>query len=162
MVKEEQVIIAVDFDGTIVTHEYPRIGKDIGAIPVLKRLVDESHLLILYTMRDEDELDEAQAYIHSFGIHLYGVNVNPNQKKWTDSPKAFANLYIDDAALGIPLKNPMNGKQSYVDWEKVEDLLERTGVLTSKSRNRAQRHIDMLAERAQKQGKLFPDPLGTV
>jgi predicted mannosyl-3-phosphoglycerate phosphatase (HAD superfamily) len=45
------MIIAVDFDGTCVTHEYPRIGRDIGAAPVLKRLTDAGHKLILWTMR---------------------------------------------------------------------------------------------------------------
>ena len=45
--------IAIDFDGTCVTHEYPNIGKDIGAIPVLKQLVKDGHKLILYTMRSD-------------------------------------------------------------------------------------------------------------
>lgn len=39
------MIIAVDFDGTCVTHEYPHIGKDIGAIPVLQQLTQEGHQL---------------------------------------------------------------------------------------------------------------------
>ena len=43
--------IAVDFDGTCVTHEYPKVGKDIGAAPVLKKLIKEGHQLILHTMR---------------------------------------------------------------------------------------------------------------
>ena len=45
------MIIAIDFDGTCVTHEYPYIGKDIGAVPVLQRLVKAGHELILWTMR---------------------------------------------------------------------------------------------------------------
>lgn len=43
--------ICIDFDGTCVTHEFPSIGKDIGAIPVLKELVKNNHKLILFTMR---------------------------------------------------------------------------------------------------------------
>ena len=43
------MIIAVDFDGTCVTHDYPRVGKDIGSVPVLKRLVEEGHQLIIWT-----------------------------------------------------------------------------------------------------------------
>ena len=31
-------LIAVDFDGTVVTHAYPEIGDDAGAVPVLKEL----------------------------------------------------------------------------------------------------------------------------
>lgn len=46
------MIIAVDFDGTCVTHDFPRVGKDIGAVPVLKELVECGHKLILHTMRD--------------------------------------------------------------------------------------------------------------
>lgn len=151
------MIIAVDFDGTIVTHEYPKVGRDIGAIPVLKRLIDEGHKLILYTMRSACELDEAQCYIHSFGIHLFGVNENPTQAHWTSSPKAYANLYIDDAALGIPLINPMNGERSYVDWEKVEKMLEASGVLGSKSRNRVSIQQRIRRERQERQGIMFPD-----
>lgn len=45
------MVIAVDFDGTCVTHEFPKIGKDIGAIPVLRKLVEKEHQIILYTMR---------------------------------------------------------------------------------------------------------------
>ena len=45
------MVIAVDFDGTCVTHAFPKIGEDIGAVPVLKRLVKAGHKIILYTMR---------------------------------------------------------------------------------------------------------------
>ena len=45
------MFIAIDFDGTCVTHDYPEVGKDIGAVPVLKRLIDAGHKLILHTMR---------------------------------------------------------------------------------------------------------------
>jgi len=45
--------ICIDFDGTCVSHEFPLIGKDIGAIPVLKELVEAGHKLILFTMRSD-------------------------------------------------------------------------------------------------------------
>lgn len=44
------MIIAVDFDGTCVTHEFPKVGRDIGAVPVLRKLVENGHKLILFTM----------------------------------------------------------------------------------------------------------------
>ena len=47
------MIIAIDFDGTCVTHEFPSVGKSIGAEKVLKRLVDNGHQLILFTMRSD-------------------------------------------------------------------------------------------------------------
>jgi hypothetical protein len=56
------MIIAIDFDGTCVTHEYPYIGKDIGAVPVLKELVSSGHQLILFTMRSGKELNDAIWY----------------------------------------------------------------------------------------------------
>ena len=45
--------IVIDFDGTVVTHEFPKIGRDIGAVPVLKELVANGHRLILFTMRSD-------------------------------------------------------------------------------------------------------------
>lgn len=107
--------IAIDFDGTCVTHEYPHIGKDIGAIPVLKKLIENGHDLILNTMRSGKELSAAVTWFHNNGIELYGVNVNPSQRSWTESPKVYAHLYIDDAALGCPLKMSELSSRPYVD-----------------------------------------------
>jgi hypothetical protein len=45
--------ICIDFDGTCVTHEFPEVGKDIGAVPVLRKLVEQGHNLILFTMRSD-------------------------------------------------------------------------------------------------------------
>ena len=124
------MIIAIDFDGTCVTHDYPDIGKDIGAIPVLKELVENEHDLILNTMRDGDELEEAIAWFNKNNIPLYGINYNPEQKYWTTSPKIYAHLYIDDSALGVPLIYPEeNKKRPYVDWVKVKALLKEKNFL---------------------------------
>ena len=49
--------------------------------------------------------------------------MNPTQHTWTKSPKAYGHLYIDDAALGIPLVRGLNGEKPYVDWDKVEEML---------------------------------------
>jgi hypothetical protein len=122
--------IAVDFDGTCVTHEYPIVGKDIGAVPVLKMLTDRGHKLILFTMRSGKPLAEAQEWFHKNGIPLYGVNTNPTQQNWTSSPKAYAQVYIDDAALGTPLKFKSDfASRPFVDWEKVRGLLIQSGIL---------------------------------
>jgi len=113
--------IAIDFDGTCVTHLYPHVGEDIGAAPVLKELVKAGHKLILNTMRCGMELQDAIDWFKENDIPLYGVNEDPGQKKWTQSPKVFANLYIDDAALGCPLFYPLTGRP-YVDWNKVAKI----------------------------------------
>ena len=135
------MIIAVDFDGTCVTHEFPSIGKDIGAVPVLKELINNGHKLILLTMRSHkivkensvpiDTLQDAIDWFKRNKIPLYGINKNPNQERWTSSPKVYANIYIDDAALGTPLKYDKDGALSrpYVDWDKMRILLKIKGVL---------------------------------
>jgi hypothetical protein len=127
--------ILVDFDGTVVTHEFPNIGKDIGAVPILKKLAANGHKLILFTMRSERPfmhfngsvryvLEEAVDWFKKNDIPLYGVNSNPTQKEWTDSPKAFGQLIIDDIALGCPTKlDKKRCIRPFVDWEKVEELL---------------------------------------
>lgn len=116
--------IAVDFDGTCVTNEYPNVGRDIGAVPVLKKLVDAGHKLILNTMRSGKELADAIRWFIDNNITLFGINENPTQKSWTASPKVYAHIYIDDAALGCPLiTDGFVTKKPFVDWEEVEKQL---------------------------------------
>ena len=146
------MVIAIDFDGTCVTHEYPSIGKDIGAVPVLKDLVKNGHKLVLNTMRGNryslyggdmvlfdtvrDKLspiahtllDDAVLWFKHNEIPLYGVNTCPDQYSWTDSTKTYANLYIDDAALGTPLIDN-NFDRPYVNWPKVREMLTIYGIL---------------------------------
>jgi hypothetical protein len=125
------MILNIDFDGTVVTHEYPRVGKDIGAVPVLKRLVENGHQLILFTMRgDNSHLKEAVDWFKINDIPLYGINTNPTQISWTDSPKSHADLILDDTALGTPLLfNWSVSTHPYVDWVKMEELLIQRGLL---------------------------------
>ena len=127
------MIIAIDFDGTCVTHEYPAVGQDIGAVPVLKKLVSCGHKLVLNTMRSGQTEQDAVKWFRDNDLPLYGVNKHPTQHTWTSSPKVYANLYIDDAALGIPLKyDPSISMKSYVDWDAVERLLvERKIIVTA-------------------------------
>ena len=122
--------IAIDFDGTCVTHDYPRIGKDIHAIPVLKKLVSNGHKLILNTMRSGKELDDAVNWFKENNIELFGINENPTQKRWTNSPKAYAHMYIDDAAFGCPLLNiPEISDRPFVNWVSIEVTLSQMGII---------------------------------
>ena len=124
------MIIAIDFDGTCVTHAFPKVGKDIGAARILRALTEKKHQLILYTMRDRDTLKDAINWFAENNIPLYAVNNNPSQHKWTKSPKVFAHLYIDDAALGTPLKFDENiSDRPFVNWEKVEQLLKEKEII---------------------------------
>lgn len=115
------MIIAIDFDGTVVTHEYPRTGQDIGSVPVLKKMIEDGHQLVLNTMRSGQELTNAIKWFDNNNIKLCGINHTPGQATWTRSPKVYANIYIDDSALGCPTKTDSNGK-NYVDWKKVADI----------------------------------------
>lgn len=109
------MIIAIDFDGTCVKHAYPKIGEDIGAVPVLKEMVKNGHQLVLNTMRSGKLLNEAIQWFENNGIKLSGANHTPGQATWTASPKVYANIYIDDAALGCPTTMDDEGN-IYVDW----------------------------------------------
>ena len=69
--------IAVDFDGTIVEHKYPKIGKEIPfAIDTLLALAAEGHKLILWTSRDGELLDEALEFCRERGLEFYAINSN--------------------------------------------------------------------------------------
>lgn len=117
--------IAVDFDGTVVKHRYPNVGPDIGAAPVLKALVRKGARLILFTMRSGKELQDAVDWYAQRQIPLFGIQTNPEQKSWTTSPKAFADIYIDDAALGAPLvENVQRHVRPWIDWNQVEKLFK--------------------------------------
>lgn len=122
--------IAIDFDGTCVTHEYPNIGREIeGCVDVLKELVREGHKLILYTMRSGKYLEEAVDWFKEHGIPLWGINKNPTQSAWTKSPKVYANMYIDDAACGCPLIYDNQSGRPFVDWDAVKIILLRNGFI---------------------------------
>ena len=140
------MIIAVDFDGTCVTHEFPYVGKEIGAAEVLKELTDKGHKIILFTMRshpneinqnrtldgniiNNDALQDAIDWFKKHDIPLFGVNENPTQKDWTSSPKPYAHIYIDDAALGVPLKHDFLSERPYVDWDIVRYYLHAKSIL---------------------------------
>ena len=98
------MIIATDFDGTLVEHAYPAIGKPIPfAIETLKKLQQEDHhQIILWTSREGELLDEAVEYCKSKGLEFYSVNSNYPEEKAEDRPsrKLVADVYIDDRNLG--------------------------------------------------------------
>lgn len=116
------IAVAVDFDGTIVEHEYPNIGPIVpGAIESMKMFKNMGVKVILNTMRGGKELEEAVQFLKDNGIELDGVNRADNQD-WTSSPKVYAQFYIDDAAIGVPLIHEPN-KRVYVDWEGVSEII---------------------------------------
>ena len=98
------MVIAIDFDGTIVTHAYPAIGKPIPfAIDTLKKLQQEGHhQLILWTCREGELLQEAIDYCAARGLEFYAVNSNFPEETAdiVRARKLEADLFIDDRNLG--------------------------------------------------------------
>ena len=97
------MIIAVDFDGTIVEHRYPAIGKELPfAIETIKALQKKQHQIILWTFRSGKELNEAVHYCKKRGIEFYAVNKSYPEEEYDESisRKINADLYIDDRNIG--------------------------------------------------------------
>ena len=98
------MIIAVDFDGTLVEHRYPEIGKEIlFAFETLRALQKENHQLILWTIRTGKELEESIEYCRKKGVEFYAVNSSYPEEKFEPgnvSRKINADLFIDDRNIG--------------------------------------------------------------
>lgn len=97
------LVIAIDFDGTIVEHRYPTIGKIRPfAFETLESLQEKGHRLILWSHRSGKKLEEAVTFCRSHGIEFYAVNKNYPEEVWNenDSRKILADIYIDDRNLG--------------------------------------------------------------
>lgn len=111
------MLIAVDFDGTIVEHKYPGIGREIPfAIETLKKLSAERHKLILWSVREGRLLEEAVAFCRERGLEFYAVNRDyPEEEKEQNnhfSRKLKVDLFIDDRNLGgLP------------DWGTIYDMI---------------------------------------
>lgn len=121
--------IGIDFDGCLVSWNFPLVGKDIGSAEVCRDLVKKGVKIILYTMRDKEFLEDAVKWCNDNKIELYGINENPSQT-WSDSRKVHADIYIDDQALGCPLKvDKKISERPFVDWVKIRKMLEDKGIL---------------------------------
>ena len=129
MYKCKDMIIAIDFDGTIVEHKYPAIGAELPfAIETLIKLKEEGHKLILWTVREGRLLDEAVEFCRERGLEFYAINRDyPEEEKGRNnhfSRKLKADLWIDDRNLGgLPdwgtIYEMVHNKLSY------EDLMRR-------------------------------------
>ncbi len=96
--------IAVDFDGTIVEHRYPEIGREIPfAIDTLKMLTKEGHRLILWSVREGRLLEEAVEWCRERGLEFYAVNKDYPEESREDknySRKLKVEMFIDDRNVG--------------------------------------------------------------
>jgi hypothetical protein len=109
------VVIALDFDGTVTANNYPELGEPLpNCISVLKQLSKIGNLVV-WTCRDKFYEKDIIAWFAKHDIAIAGVNSNPFRQFKSDSPKMYYDLLIDDKAFGIPLDD--NGN---VDWYELE------------------------------------------
>ena len=138
------MLIAVDFDGTIVEHKYPKIGREIPfATETLKRLIQDGHRLILWTIRHGQTLQEAVDWCKERGVEFWSVNsdfAEQDVQNEERSPKVKCDMYIDDRNLGgLP------------DWGTIYDMI--TNNLTYETINPAL--SDNRDQKKKKKGWLF-------
>lgn len=112
------MIIAVEFDGTIVEDAYPQIGREVPfAIATLKRLQAERNILILWTSREGTLLDEAVEYCRGRGLEFYAVNINHPEEEHEEPfrcRKLRADMFIDSRNVG-----------GMHDWGSIYEMASR-------------------------------------
>lgn len=118
------MIIAVDFDSTITNTHFPETGAvNPGCREVLTELHNKGHKIFLWTCRSGDYFMKAMDFCIVNNIPMDGFN-RSTQKSFKSSNKEFANIYIDDSALGCPVND-----DGIVDWKAVRDMLVAKSVL---------------------------------
>lgn len=132
---ENQLTIAIDFDGTIVDDAYPRIGKPkLFAFETLKMLEGKKHRLILWTYRSGKRLDEAVEFCKENGIEFYAVNKSYPEEQFNEkesSRKINADLFIDDRNIG-----------GFPGWGEIYQLIDgHKSELMEQHQNRSKRGI---------------------
>lgn len=128
--------IYLDFDGTVVEHDYPKIGKlNPNSLEVIKKLQDAGHTVILNTMRiefEDDSMQEALDFIN-LNSEIEGINISQFTKnkvhpcRW-DLDNLENDLYIDDIAANIPLIKSSIDNGFMVDWIEIENQLRVRGI----------------------------------
>lgn len=120
------MLIAVDFDGTIVRDKYPEIGREIPfATDTLKMLMNEGHQLVLWTVRRGPTLEAAIEWCRQRGVEFYAVNKSFPGEDETDpdhhySRKPKVDIFIDDRNVGgLPdwgtIYQMIHERRSYAD-----------------------------------------------
>ena len=140
------MFIAVDFDGTIVSHKYPEIGKEKPfAIDTLIKLQEDGHKIILWTVREGELLDEAVQFCAERGLEFYSVNSRYPGESWSGSGvsrKLVADVYIDDSNLGgIP------------DWATIYEMI--SGNDPSNRRHKRKTALGRLIDRCKRSRRKF-------
>jgi len=140
-------VIAIDFDGTVVEHKYPEIGKEI-AFATLKALQQKGHKLILWTIRTGDLLQEAVDFCKNNGVEFYAVNRNYPEEVIDEniSRKLNADIFIDDRTIG-----------GFIGWSEVWQALHPEGGDFSHQLKNAEAHHNF----KKSEGSIFKKLFGT-
>ncbi|MBL4642730.1 MAG: HAD hydrolase family protein [Flavobacteriaceae bacterium] len=115
MIPKDHLIIAIDFDGTIVEDAYPKVGTPmIFAFETIKKLQEDGHRLILWTYRSGRKLQEAVDFCKENGIDFYAINKNYPEEEFDEklSRKIHADLFIDDRNIG-----------GFLGWTEIYKLI---------------------------------------
>lgn len=140
-------VIAIDFDGTIVEHDYPRIGKEmLFAFATIKELHKKGHKLILNTYRTGDLLEEAVEYCRKNGVEFYAVNKNYPEEELTEKTprKLDVDIFIDDRNIG-----------GFIGWSSVWQTLHPEGGEFNHQLKNAEAHNNYKKEEKSFFQKLF-------
>jgi hydroxymethylpyrimidine pyrophosphatase-like HAD family hydrolase len=144
---ENSKIIAVDFDGTIVEHKYPAIGKEmLFAFATMRELQKKGHRLILWTIRTGALLQEAVDYCKQNGVEFYAVNANYPEEilDQNTSRKLNADVFIDDRTVG-----------GFIGWSEVWQTLHPEGGEFSHQLKNAEAHNNYKKQEGSFLRKLF-------
>ncbi|MGE0567884.1 MAG: BT0820 family HAD-type phosphatase [Bacteroidia bacterium] len=147
LIGENSKVIAVDFDGTIVEHAYPKIGKEmLFAFATLKALQKKGHKLILWTFRHGVYLDEAVEYCKANGVEFYAVNKNFPEETWDENVarKLNADIFIDDRNVG-----------GFMGWSDIWQHLHPEGGEFDHQLKNADAHHNYASGKKSLFGKLF-------
>lgn len=142
-------VIAVDFDGTIVEHKHPAIGKEmLFAFATLKALQQKGHKLLLWTIRTGPLLDEAVEFCKKNGVEFYAVNKNYPEEEMTErtARKLNADVFIDDRSIG-----------GFIGWSEVWQMLHPEGGDFSHQLKNAEAHNNY----KKNEGSIFRKIFGT-
>lgn len=139
MRNQEAKIIAVDFDGTIVEHAYPAIGREMDfAFQTLRALQSKGHTLILWTIREGALLEEAVAYCKQNGVEFYAVNRHFPEETYErmESRKLLADIFIDDRNVGGFPGWPAIWQMLHPDGEAFNHVLVNPDAHNNRSREK--------------------------
>ncbi len=143
MITEGSKTLAIDFDGTIVEHAFPKIGKEmLFAFDTMKALQKKGHKLVLWTFREGHLLEEAVQYCREKGVEFYAVNKSYPEEQFdlSISRKIHADVFVDDRNIG-----------GFIGWSQVWQTLHPEG----RNYNHQLKNPDAHHNQEKKGGSLF-------